>query len=107
MPNDASILRMHTDDVQHLARLARIAITDTEAQQFTQEIDAILDYVSAVSDVAAETPAGPVLGPVRNVFREDAVSNQPDQYTEVLLAAMPETDGRFMKVKKILSNDDE
>jgi aspartyl-tRNA(Asn)/glutamyl-tRNA(Gln) amidotransferase subunit C len=97
---------MKTDDVQHLARLARIAITDTEASQFTSDIDAILEYVSDVQAVAGTEAVTPTVGPVHNVFRADVVTNEPGQYTDVLLDAMPETDGRFMKVPKILSQDD-
>lgn len=97
---------METADVMHLARLARIAITEAEAEQFTSEIDAILQYVSDVQAVAGTDAVVPAVGPVHNVFRKDEVTNQPEQYTDVLLKAMPETDGRFMKVKKILSQDD-
>ncbi|HMA79164.1 MAG TPA: Asp-tRNA(Asn)/Glu-tRNA(Gln) amidotransferase subunit GatC [Candidatus Paceibacterota bacterium] len=97
---------MKTDDVQHLARLARIAITDTEAAQFTQEIDDILQYVSEVQAVAGTDAVTPTVGPVYNVFRADVVTTEPEQYTDTLLQAMPETDGRFMKVPKILKQDD-
>jgi Asp-tRNA(Asn)/Glu-tRNA(Gln) amidotransferase C subunit len=44
-----------------------------------------------------------VVGARFNVFRADEVTNQPDQYTEALLAEMPQTSGRLMKVKKILT----
>lgn len=97
---------MKTDDVLRLAHLARIAVTDEEATQLTNEIDAILEYVGAVTDVAGTDTVTPNVGAVHNVFRTDEVTNEPNQYTEALLAAMPETDGRFMKVKKILQQDD-
>jgi aspartyl-tRNA(Asn)/glutamyl-tRNA(Gln) amidotransferase subunit C len=92
-------------EIQHLAQLARIAITDEEAEQYGTEIDSILEYVSAVTEVAAGD-SDPAVGPVHNVFREDVVTNEPNQYTDALLQAMPETDGRFMKVQKILQQDD-
>jgi aspartyl-tRNA(Asn)/glutamyl-tRNA(Gln) amidotransferase subunit C len=97
---------MQKEEVMHLARLARIAITEDEATQFTTEIDAILSYVGDVQAVVGTDAVEPTVGPVHNVFREDVVTNQPNQYTDTLLAAMPETDGRFMKVKKILTQDD-
>src|SRR6056297_2201632 len=97
---------MKTDDVLQLAKLARIKVTEQEATQLTSEIDAILEYVGVVSDVAGTDAVTPKVGPVHNVFRTDTVTNEPDQYTDALLAAMPETDGRFMKVKKILQQDD-
>lgn len=99
------MIDMREDDVQHLARLARLAITNAEATRFTAEIDAILQSVSVISEVAS-TAAEPTVGPVHNVFREDVVCPQPEAQTEALLAAWPERVGRFMKVKKILSADD-
>ncbi|MAZ29858.1 Asp-tRNA(Asn)/Glu-tRNA(Gln) amidotransferase GatCAB subunit C [bacterium] len=97
---------MTKKEVQHLARLSRIAITDEEAETFTKEIDAILEYVSEVTEVAGTDALEPTVGAVHNVFRADEVTNEPNQYTDALLAAMPETDGRFMSVKKILNQDD-
>ena len=97
---------MEKAEVQKLAHLARIAVTDDEAETLTSEIDAILAYVGAVSEVAGVTSETPHVGPVYNVLREDVVTNDPGQYSEALMAAMPETDGRFMKVKKILQQDD-
>lgn len=97
---------MQTTDVMHLARLARVAVTEQEAEQFTNEIEAILAYVSEVQAVAGTETVDPAVGPVYNVLRADVVTNDPDQYTDLLLNAMPETDGRFMKVKKILNQDD-
>ncbi len=97
---------MKTEDVQHLARLARIAINDAEATQLTIEIEAILAYVSEVQAVAGTETIEPAVGPVHNVFRDDVITNEPEQYTEIVLKAMPETSGRYLKVKKILSQDD-
>lgn len=97
---------MEQADVQKLAQLARIAVSDTEAEQFTSEIDSILAYVGEVSEVAAEEGVAPMVGAVHNIFRADEVTNEPNQYTDVIMKEMPETEGRFMKVKKILQQDD-
>jgi Asp-tRNA(Asn)/Glu-tRNA(Gln) amidotransferase C subunit len=40
--------------------------------------------------------------PAFNIFRQDEVTNEPDQYTKDILAEMPQTKGRYMAVKKIL-----
>lgn len=96
---------MHKDDVQHLADLARIAITDKEAEAFTQEIDAVLAYVSSVEDIAAAADLTKTVGPRHNVFRADEVTNAADTYTETLLAEAPKRHGRFLEVKKILNQE--
>jgi aspartyl-tRNA(Asn)/glutamyl-tRNA(Gln) amidotransferase subunit C len=94
---------MDISEVQKLAQMARIRLSDEEAAALTGDIDSILDYVSDVQAVAGTDAVEPTVGAVHNVFREDEVTNEPEQYTDTLLKAMPETDGRF---KKILSNDD-
>ncbi len=92
------------DEVRHLAALARISITDEEVAVFVKEIDAILSYVGKVKDLAAQASSEPEFSPRVNVFRKDEVTNQPDQYTEALLREMPSTEGRFLKVKKIIGD---
>ncbi|NBC28498.1 MAG: Asp-tRNA(Asn)/Glu-tRNA(Gln) amidotransferase GatCAB subunit C, partial [Spirochaetes bacterium] len=87
--------------------LARIELSDAEREQLAGEIDAIIAYVSAVQEIAGEaTEATPTVGPLHNVFRTDMVTNAPETYTEDLLAAMPSRDGRYLKVQKILSQDE-
>jgi aspartyl-tRNA(Asn)/glutamyl-tRNA(Gln) amidotransferase subunit C len=97
---------MKQEDVKHLAALARIELSPTEVESFTTEMSAILDYVSAVKDMAGDGVVGPHIGARHNVFREDVVTNEPEEYTADLLAEMPKTEGRFMVVKKILTNPD-
>lgn len=98
---------MTKDEIAHLARLSRVALTPAELDNFHTQISSILEYVSAVNAIAAEEVGGkPSVGVVNNVFRKDEVTVEPESYTETLLAAMPARDGRFMKVKKILSQDE-
>lgn len=96
---DAAMTR---DDILTLGRLARIRMSEAEADNLGTEIDAILGYVSTINDLVTDTSTGPEAGSLKNIFRDDVVTNQPDQYTEVLLTAMPERRGRFLQVKKIL-----
>lgn len=98
---------MKRADIEHLASLARIRLTEDEMERLPEELSSIVEYVSVVSDIAAdETDAAPQVGVRHNVFRQDEVTNEPDQYTKDILAEMPETDGRYMVVKKILQTDE-
>ncbi len=97
---------MNKEEVVHLAKLARIELTQTEIDTFTEEMSAILSYVSAVKDIAGDISTGePKPGARFNVFRRDEITNEADEYTGDLLAEMPKTEGRFMVVKKILNTD--
>jgi aspartyl-tRNA(Asn)/glutamyl-tRNA(Gln) amidotransferase subunit C len=97
---------MKQDDVKHLAALARIELSEAEIESFTDEMSAILEYVGAVQKMAGSDDSVPVVGARYNVFRKDVVTNEPNSFTDDLLAEMPKTDGRFMVVKKILNNPD-
>ncbi len=94
---------MNKDKVLDLAKLARVKISDAEAESLSHEFDAILQYVGEVKSVGMsnkqKTPAD---FPVRNVMREDVVGHEPGTYTEALLSAAPVREGDYVKVKKIL-----
>ena len=101
------LVAMNREEIEHLASLARIKLTEGEVERLPNELTAIVSYVSAVSDIVSDTDnSEPQVGARYNVFRKDVVTNQPDQYTEDILAEMPETEGRFMSVKKILQVDE-
>ncbi|PYI71241.1 MAG: Asp-tRNA(Asn)/Glu-tRNA(Gln) amidotransferase GatCAB subunit C [Verrucomicrobia bacterium] len=60
-------------DVAYVARLARINLTEAEAEVFQKQLDDVLRYVEKLrqADVTHVEPAAHVL-PIFNVFREDA-----------------------------------
>ncbi len=87
-------------DVDHVARLARLALTDEERERFREQLALILEHAERVREVAAadvEPTAHPV--PQVNVFRDDEPGECLSQ--EEALANAPEAeDGRF-KVPRI------
>jgi aspartyl-tRNA(Asn)/glutamyl-tRNA(Gln) amidotransferase subunit C len=97
---------MKREDIEHLARLSRIKLTESEKESLEGELSSIVSYVSNITDlVAADKSEGPQLGARSNVFRSDVVTNEPNQYSEDILKEMPATQGRFLKVKKILQTE--
>lgn len=97
---------MTKDEILHLGELARIKLGDEEVEKLQGEITNILEYVSAVDEAVTDAALQKKVGVVHNVFREDEVTNEPGSFTDDLLASMPETKGRFLKVKKILNPDE-
>ena len=94
---------MTKEDIVHLGNLARIKLSEEEVVVFNQDIEAILNYVSVVKNIAADAEsASKEVGAVFNILREDEVTNEPGTFSEILLEAMPHRDGQFMAVKKIL-----
>lgn len=83
------------DDVAHVADLARLALSDDELEQFTEQLSAVLDHAADVEalDVADVPPTShPV--PLENVLREDVVAPTLDR-AEVLAQAPAVEDDRF------------
>lgn len=94
---------MKREDIEHLADLARIKLTEEEMSKLPEELSSIVSYVSTVSDIAADDAAEkPQVGARFNVFRKDEVTNEANQYSDDIIAEMPSVDGRFLSVKKIL-----
>ena len=83
------------DDVAHLARLARLALTDDELDSFSGQLDAILEHVGRIQsvDVAGVVPTDNPLTAV-NVTRPDVVQDCLSQ-NEALAEAPRAVDGRF------------
>ena len=96
---------MQKKDIEHLATLSRIELTEKEKERLAGDITHILEYVSAVDEIVAETGIEKRVGALSNVMREDTDPHEPGMYTEELLNAAPERDGRYVKVKKILGGE--
>jgi aspartyl-tRNA(Asn)/glutamyl-tRNA(Gln) amidotransferase subunit C len=88
------------EDITNLANLARIEVSDSEAEGLTSQIDSILGYVGQIQNSTGDVK--PEVPKLRNVMRDDAVTNNSDEYTEKLLNNAPSREGRYLRVKKIL-----
>lgn len=96
---------MKREDIEGLAALARIELTEVEIERFSKEFDDILGYVGEIKGLAQGTVPAPMPGVVHNVFRKDESPNEPGAYTEELLALAPHRQGRYVSVKKVLRTD--
>lgn len=88
-------------DVEHLAGLARIAVSEDEKEVLRGDLEEILAYISQVKEVAAEL-GEPVAGELRNVLRVDENPHEAGIFTESILAQAPLREGDHVVVKKIL-----
>ena len=89
------------EDIEKLAELSRMEVTDEEVKKFSKDIDSILDYVKELTQIATEEIDMPK-NALRNVMREDEKPHKTGLYSEALLSAAPEREGNYFKVKKIL-----
>jgi len=91
-------------DVAHLARLARLAVTDEELDVFAGQLDVILNAVARVGEVAAaEIPPTSHAVPTTNVLRPDELRACLPR--EAVLAAAPAVEDDKFRVPRILSDE--
>lgn len=93
--------RITRADVEHVAALARLALTEDEIEALTRELDVVLEHAEelAALDVDGVEPTAHPL-PLVNVLRPDEVRPSLDR-DEVLAQAPDAEDGRF-RVPRIL-----
>ena len=89
------------EQVEHVARLARLALQPEEKQQFTEQLNAILTYVEQLREVPTDgvEPTAHVLD-LANVFRDDTVRQTLS--AEAALANAPEAAHQFFVVPRIV-----
>lgn len=103
-PGVRGVPTISRDEVAHLARLARLAVTEQELDKFAGQLDIILQSVAQVTEVAAEdVPPTSHAVPLTNVFRDDVV--RPGLTQQQALSGAPAAeDGRF-RVPRILGEE--
>jgi len=93
------------EEVAHLARLSRLAVTDDELDRFAGQLDVILQSVARVGEVAADDiPPTSHSVPLTNVYRDDVPTPSLNQ-DEALSGAPDAFEGRF-RVPRILDEED-
>jgi aspartyl-tRNA(Asn)/glutamyl-tRNA(Gln) amidotransferase subunit C len=88
------------DEVAHLARLSRLALTEEELDRYAGQLDSILSHVQVISQVAADVPATASPNPTVNVSRPD--SPEPCLTPEQALSGAPAVEEQRFMVPQIL-----
>jgi aspartyl-tRNA(Asn)/glutamyl-tRNA(Gln) amidotransferase subunit C len=92
------------EEVAHLARLSRLAVTDEELDRFAGQLDVILQAVARVGEVAAaDIPPTSHSVPLTNVLRDDVET--PCLTPEAALAGAPDAAEQRFRVPRILDEE--
>jgi aspartyl-tRNA(Asn)/glutamyl-tRNA(Gln) amidotransferase subunit C len=90
--------------VRHLGVLARIRLDDAEVERLTGQLDAIVDNIAKVSEVATpDVPATSHPIPMQNIYRPDVVGETLT--TQQALQNAPDSDGSRFRVTAILGEE--
>ena len=94
-------MALTSEEVLHIARLARIALTEEDVRRFTAQLSGILDHftaLAAVDTTGLDPTAHPL--PLSNVMRDDLVA--PSLPQDSALAHAPRTEGGYVRVRAVL-----
>ena len=92
-------------ELEHLAVLARIKLTDEDKKSLVKEFDSILGYIDQLKKVEVNTDTGSRVGSVKNATRDDISQTISTEDRESLLNEAPDREGDFVAVKKIIAQD--
>jgi aspartyl-tRNA(Asn)/glutamyl-tRNA(Gln) amidotransferase subunit C len=94
-------MKLSREEVQHIARLARLGMTDAELERFREQLSNILENFEILQQVdTTDVPPTAQSIPLQNVTRDDEVASSlpPDD----ILANAPQREGEFFRVKPVL-----
>lgn len=94
-------MALTSEEVLHIARLARIALSEDDVQRFTAQLSGILDHFEALAAVdteGLEPTAHPL--PLSNIMRDDEV--KPSLPQSEAIANAPLTEDGYIRVRAVL-----
>ena len=94
-------MKLSSKDVEYVARLARLEITDKETEKFTAQLNDILGYIDKLNelDTKGVEPMTHAIA-VTNAFRDDKIVDSIG--IEKSLANAPDARGEFFRVPKVI-----
>lgn len=89
------------NEVQHIAELARIGLTDEELEKYSQDLSGILDWIDQLKevDISGVEPTKHITG-VKNISRQDEAREFDNK--DGIKKIFPEEKSGFNKVKAVL-----
>ena len=93
-------MKLTVEQVEHIAELAKLSLTEEEKEHYREQLSAILEYADMLQqlDTEAIPPTATVL-PLQNVMREDRVL--PSYPVEDILANAPDSQDGCFRVRAI------
>jgi aspartyl-tRNA(Asn)/glutamyl-tRNA(Gln) amidotransferase subunit C len=94
-------MRLTPEEVEHVALLGRLRLTEEERARFTTQLNSILDHFEQLKDIdTADVPPMSHAVPVSNVVRED--QPKPSLAPEEALQNAPDQDRNCFRVPRVI-----
>ena len=95
-------MKLKSDEINHIAQLARLGLTNEEKERMATQLSAILDYLDQLKEVDTSdiNPTAQVTG-LENVMRDDEIERIDSETRKGLLDSAPETENDLVKSKAV------
>ena len=95
-------MKLSRKEIEHIAKLARLDLSEAELEKSGGQLSGILGYIDMLKEVdtAGVEPTAQVTG-LLNVLRDDAINEWDEDERELALRDSPDREARFIKVKRV------
>jgi len=93
-------------DIAHVARLARLELSDEELETYGRQCSELLEHVARIQSIdttGISSTSHPL--PLTNRFREDQVTTETGLDRQEVLSQAPDTEGPYFRVPPALEED--
>lgn len=90
-------------EVEHIAKLARLGLSEAEKEKYSKELSGILDYMEKLNEVKVKNvePTAQITG-LENIFRKDGNPHEADfEKIKKIISQAPEREGNFVKTRPV------
>jgi aspartyl-tRNA(Asn)/glutamyl-tRNA(Gln) amidotransferase subunit C len=96
-------MKITRKDVDYVARLARLKLSDEEKEKFALQLEAIISHIDQLKELDTTNiqPTSHILD-LKNAWREDNALRSSEELLEDILKNAPAREGNFFKVKKVM-----
>jgi len=88
-------------EINHLAELARLNLTETENEALQKDLSGILDYVNQLAEAKIESLPESLIGLNQNQVRLDTEPVVDDSLADSMIEHFPQKDGRSLKIPPV------
>ncbi|MDA3802589.1 MAG: Asp-tRNA(Asn)/Glu-tRNA(Gln) amidotransferase subunit GatC [Patescibacteria group bacterium] len=96
-------MSINKSEIEHIAKLSRLELTDKEEDTFSSQISSILEYMEVLNEIDVKNVSGTAfVGDLHNVWRSDNVEKWSEEERELALNQSEREDG-LVKVKRVIT----
>jgi len=95
-------MKLDLDDIRHIAKLARLSLTDDEVTMYAEQLSAVLGYMEMLNEVDTDgvEETCQVTG-LHDIVRDDVVENCDEEIRKKIIAQFPKKQGNLLEVKEV------